>query len=298
MKEGKGSWTAQLGAALRSAEWLAPEDERVCHDPFAKDFLGTTFAIIVKNRLLRRIAIWFTETVTPGMVGYIAGRVRYVDDYLERCIDDGIEQLVILGAGYDSRAYRFEKLKGRGKVFEVDYPATQKMKMDKVKKVLGSLPDHVIYVSIDFEQETLDKVLFESGYDANLKTLFIWEGVTYYITPEAVDATLAVVAKNSGEGSSIIFDYAFQSVLDGTCESREVNRARKAYKLIGTPFTSEHPRFGIEEGAVEKFLSERGFYQVKNVTGEFFESAYAKGVNRNGKLWCVVYATVKPQKET
>jgi len=297
MKEGKPSWTAELGAALRAAEWLAPEDERVCHDPFAKDFLGPIFGTIAKSRLLTRIAVWFSERIAPGMVGYIAGRVRYIDDYLEGCIDDGIEQLVILGAGYDSRAYRVDILKGKVKVFEVDHPATQTVKMEKVKKIFGSLPHHVVYVPIDFENQKLDERLFESGYDKNLKTLFIWEGVTYYITPEAVDTTLAFVAKNSGEGSSIIFDYVFQSVLDGTCGVAEVNRGRKAYERIGTPLTSEHPRFGVEEGTIEGFLSERGFYQVENVTGDHFESAYSKGATQNKKLWSTVYATVKPQKQ-
>ena len=298
MKGEKPSWTAALGAALRAAEWMAPEDKRVCHDPFAKDFLGPVFGAIARSRLLTRIAIWFSERITPGMVGYIAGRVRYIDDYVKSRIDDGIEQLVILGAGYDSRAYRFDEMKGKVKVFEVDYPATQKVKMEKVKKLFGFLPDHVVYVPIDFENQKLDERLFESGYDNNLNTLFTWEGVTYYITPEGVDTTLAFVANNSGEGSSIIFDYAFQSVLDGTCGVAVVNWARKAYELIGTPLTSEHPRFGVEEGTIEEFLSQRGFYKVENVTGEHFESAYTKGANQNKKLWCVVYASVSPRKQS
>jgi methyltransferase (TIGR00027 family) len=270
-----------LAAALRAAEWMAPEDERMCHDPFAKDFLGPIFGTIAKTRLLTKTAIWFSERIA-----------------LEACIDDGIEQLVILGAGYDSRAYRSDKLKGKVKVFEVDHPATQMVKMEKVKKIFGSLPDHVVYVPIDFENQKLDERLFESGYDKSLKTLFIWEGVTYYITPEAVDTTLAFMAKNSGEGSSIIFDYVFQSALDGTCGVAEVNRARKAYERIGTPLTSEHPRFGVREGTIEGFLYDRGFYQVVNITGDNFESAYSKGSIQNKKLWSTVYATVKPQEQT
>jgi methyltransferase (TIGR00027 family) len=298
MKGEKPSWTAELAAALRTAEWLAPENKRTCNDPYAKEFLGPIFGTIAKSRLLTRIAIWFSERIAPGMVGYIAGRVRYVDDYLEARVDDGIEQLVILGAGYDSRAYRFDGLRGKGKVFEVDYPATQRVKIEKVKRIFGSLPEHVVYVPIDFENQKLDDRLFESGYDRNLKTLFIWEGVTYYITPEGVDTTLAFVANNSGEGSSIIFDYVFQSVIDGTCGVAAVNRARKVYELLGTPLTSEHPRFGVEEGTIEEFLTQRGFHQVENITGDHFESAHVKGANQNKKLWCVVYASVAPCKQT
>lgn len=298
MKEGKPSFTAEVTVALRFAEWLAPEDKRVCHDPLAKDFAATKFRIIGKSRLLTRIALWCTERLLPGMVNYIVGRTRYIDDYLKSRIDDGIEQLVILGAGYDSRAYRFDELKGRVKVFEVDFPATQKVKMEKVKKIFGSIPDHVIYVPVDFDEKKLGEGLSESGYDKNLKTLFIWEGVTPYITAEAMDETLAFVAKNSGEGSSIIFDYVFRSALDGTYERKQVHRIRKAWERIGQPVTSERFGFGIEDGTTEEFLSPRGFYQVVNTTGEYFDSAYFKGPHENLKVWCTVYATVKPQKQT
>ena len=270
----------------------------MCHDPLAKDFVPAKFRIIGKSRLLTKIGLWCIERLVPGMVSYIVGRTRYIDAYLKSRIDDGIEQLVILGAGYDSRAYRFDELKGKVKVFEVDFPATQKAKMEKVEKVFGSLPDHVVYIPVDFDERKLGEGLFESGYDKNLKTLFIWEGVTPYITAEAMDETLAFVAENSGEGSSIIFDYVFKSALDGTYEREQVHRIRKAWERIGQPVTSERFCFGIEDGAIEEFLSRRGFYQVENVTGEFFESAYSKGPHENLKVWCTVYATVKPQKQT
>jgi len=221
-------------------------------------------------------------------------RTRYIDDYLKACIDDGIKQLVILGAGYDSRAYRFDGLKGKVKVFEVDNPATQKEKIEKVKKILGSLPDKVVYVPIDFHKEKLDERLFESGYDKNLKTLFIWEGVTMYIAAEAVDETLAFIVNNSGEGSSNIFNYIFQSVVDGTCEMEGAKKARKYVERKGEPWT-----FGIEEGTTEEFLSKRGFYQVKDAGYEFLRSVYCKGANQSRKVpefARIVHATVKPSR--
>ena len=91
-------------------------------------------------------------------MGAIVARERYIDDYLQSCIDDGLEQLVILGAGYDSRAYRFEKLK-RVKVFEVDHPATQRVKVARLKEALGELPENVVFVPIDFTKETLERRL-------------------------------------------------------------------------------------------------------------------------------------------
>ena len=138
MKEGKPSATAEANAAFRAAEWMKPDDERVYNDPFARDFVGTKFGVIIRSRLLTKIALWYADRIIPGAPGSLVIRARYIDDCLKECIDDGIEQLVILGAGYDSRAHRFDKLGENIRVFEVDHPDTQRVKIEKVKKLLGS----------------------------------------------------------------------------------------------------------------------------------------------------------------
>ncbi len=294
MKEGKPSITAELTAAVRAAESLKPKHKRVCCDPLAKSFLGFPFSILVKNRLLVKLVLWDVERIAPGIASEVMARTRYIDDRLTACIKDGIRQLVILGAGYDTRAYRFDELKGNIKVYELDFPATQSIKMERVRKILGSLPQDVIYVSIDFEKDSLDAKLMEHGYDRNLKTLFIWEGVTYYLTPQAIDNTLAFIAGNSGEGSSVIFDYAFQSLLDGTSELKQLNLLLKAYERVGTVITSEHFLSGFREGTVENFLLERGFSVKEHVTGEYFEKAYFQGVSQRrelSRLGGIIHAT-------
>jgi methyltransferase (TIGR00027 family) len=301
MKEGRTSRTADIAAICRATETNKPKDERVCYDPFAKDFLSSRiYSYIDKNRLITKAFHWYADRMGPGALGTIVGRTRYIDDRLQSCIDDSLKQLVILGAGYDSRAYRFEELRGKVKVFEVDHPITQKMKMEKVNKMLGSLPDHVVYVPIDFEKEKLNERLFESGYNMNLKTLFIWEAVTMYLTVEAVDETLDFIARNSGEGSSIIFDYMFKSWVEGTYEyedaeeGKRVERGRRNVERTGEPYI-----FGIEEGTVKEFLSKRGFSQVENVTGDLLKSMYFKGANQNRKVQRFhgyVHATVKPKE--
>src|SRR5512136_35492 len=111
MSEEKPSSSAEMVTAGRAAESMKPKDERICYDPFAQYFLGWKFTLFSKSRLLTKIALWRAEQISPGTVGCLAGRTRYIDEYLQKCIDDGIEQLVILGAGYDSRPYRFDGLK-------------------------------------------------------------------------------------------------------------------------------------------------------------------------------------------
>jgi methyltransferase (TIGR00027 family) len=290
MKKDKPSATAEGNAALRAAELLRPKNERVCEDRFARGFLGLRFGIVVRSRLLTGIALWYAERILPGAFNSLIARTRYIDDYLKQCIDDGIEQLVILGAGYDSRAYRFDELKPKVRVFEVDHPNTQKAKIQKVKKIFGSLPGHVVYVGLDLDQMKLGEGLLKSGYDRSKKTLFIWEGVTVYLLPDAVDETLAFVAENSGKNSSIIFDYAFQSALDVTSENSDAMKWRRAYERRGEP-----PKFALNEDSVEEFMSKRGFYQVKNISLESLKETYFKGANANRNvtnLGGIVQATV------
>jgi methyltransferase (TIGR00027 family) len=288
MKKQQSSISAEGIAFARALESSRPTGERVCYDPLARYFVSPAFFIIAK------IFSGYAQRRSPGVVEFLVARCRYIDDYLKSCIEDGLEQLVILGAGYDSRAYRFKQLKGQVKVFEVDHPATQRVKIEKLKQIFGRLPEHVIYVAIDFNKETLEQRLYASGYEKRLKTLFVWEGVTEYLTAEAVDDTLAFVAKNSGHGSSIIFDYMYTSAITGTVERKEVISMRRYERLTGEGLT-----FGIEEGMIEKFLGQRGFYQIKNADSDFLKKTYFMGVNQKrivAPVYAIVHATVKPSQ--
>ena len=302
MEEGKPSFTAEIDAVIRTMETDKPESERLCYDPFARGFLGTTNRIIGMIPPLRKLALWYLEQKHPFILDCIPARTRYIDEYVSECADAGLEQLIILGAGYDSRAFRIEGLKGKVTVFEVDHPATQKLKIEKLKNMLDPLPSNVVYVPIDFNKETLPQKMSESKYDKDKKSLFIWEGVTPYLTAEAVDETLHFVATNSGPGSSIIFTYILKSVVDDTCQLEGAREIREAFSRGGiADFSSQRGDrllFGIEEGSIEAFLSERGFQQIKDISGDYYEAEYFTGPNRSRKgcrLCRVVSATVKPE---
>ena len=272
MKEGKASRTADIAIAHRTAEARKRPEDRVCYDPFAERFLSGSYRLVASNGITMKIGMWYAERISPGARGWTVARHRFIDECLKQCVADGLDQLVILGAGYDARAYRMEDLRHNVRVFEVDHPDTQQAKRAKFREILGSLPDSVVYVPVDFERDRLDVRLFESGYDSNKRTLFIWEAVTMYIVPETVDETLAFVANNSGSGSSIVMDYIFKSVVDGTCDLYGAAGFSKQVKKRGDPL-----RFGIEEGAVVKFLTDRGFDILKNVTSDFVKSASFRG---------------------
>jgi len=141
-------------------------------------------------------------------------RTRFVDEHVLRALDRGATQVVILGAGFDTRGYRFQgQLRGK-RLFEVDHHGTQEFKKRRAAEVLGPPPDHITYVEIDFQKEKLADVLHGAGYRSSAQTFFVWEGVCMYLKEEAVRETLRFVAAESAAGSSLVLDYACRATLD------------------------------------------------------------------------------------
>lgn len=283
MKKTQASVTAQGIAFARALESSKQAGERICYDPLARQLINPVFY------LLGKLFAGYGERKGPGVIGFLVARCRYMDDYLQEGFKAGLEQLVILGAGLDSRAYRFKQLHDCIKVFEVDHPATQQVKLQKLSKIFGKQPEHVTYVPIDFNQETLQK-LFDFGYNRTARTLYIWEGVVPYLTAQAVDQTLEFVMKNSGGGSSIIFDYIYASALNAAHKRGEIIRMQLAKR-----YTGEGLIFGIEEGQIEGFLRARGFTQIQNLTSEDLRRLYCTGVNQArtiAPIYAIVHATV------
>jgi methyltransferase (TIGR00027 family) len=278
--------TAMGIAIVRGIESEKPEGERICYDPYARLFVNPFLYQFV--RFFDKLG--YSEIKGPGVMGFLAVRDRHIDEFLKAQITQGIDQVVILGAGLDSRAYRFDEMK-RIKVFEVDHPASQQTKIERLQKIFGSIPSHVTYVSIDFNTETLANRLTANGYDEKLKTCFIWQGVTQYLTPSAVDDTLSFIAHHSSAGSSVIFDYMYPTLLDGTIKHGEVTNMRNRQWVSGEMMT-----FGIPEGKITEFLEQRGFANIQNADHTHLHDLYFKGVNSKRKVaygYAVVSATVK-----
>lgn len=277
----KGSSKMAEGIALhRVDESNKSEEERIFYDPYAVHFVNPAILEYAeKYPEQAKAAVEQMERLFPGLGNSIRARVRYFDDFVKNSVDEGLEQLVILGAGYDTRAYRIKGLKGKVRIFEVDHPETQSVKIEKVKEILGSLPSHVIYVPVDFETDNFGERLTAQGYDRSLKTLFLLEGLIMYISPEAVDETLSFIVRNSGKESAILFDYYPESLVDGSCESEAGKNIHNYLVQVGEPL-----KFGIKEGMVESFLIERGFSVVQNVTAEEYKKMYFHGVNKDRKV--------------
>jgi methyltransferase (TIGR00027 family) len=286
VRKNQSSLTAAGIAIARGVESEKPEDERICYDPYARKFVSgwlySMMAFFIRSG--------YAEWRGPGVGAFLAVRERYIDDILEDYLNKGMRQLVILGAGYDSRAYRFDGLKEQVKVFEVDHPATQTDKQVKVNMIFKAIPGHVTFVPVDFNTQTLEKRLTESGFDPKLLTLFIWQGVTMYLTTEAVDETLKFVVENLAHGSAIVFDYVYRKVLEGVQKQSEISSMHR-YRFM----TGEGLSFGIEEGTIGEFLTKRGFRHVRDMGTNELKQTYFTGKKTGRKIasgYGIVVATV------
>lgn len=273
MSKPRASSTAEGMALLRAIESQKPEDLRICYDPIARSLVNgfsfTMSKLVINSGLYERMA--------PGAVAFISARERYIDDFLKKCIDDGFQQVVLLGAGFDTRSYRIPGIE-KTRVFEIDTAATQQAKLVKLKKVIDPLPANITYLPVDFNTQSLEACLANSGYDEKARTLFIWQGVVVYLTQKGVDRTLAFIANHSGDGSAIIFDYFYTETLRDTSRP-EVRAMHKAAKV-----TREGYLFGIDKGKIHQFLRQRGFHDVCNVTSENLHKLYFHGKNENRVL--------------
>ena len=290
MKKGKASWTAEITAVFRATESIRPMPERLLYDKYAVQFLGPSLRLVLKIRRLALFLLWLMiDRRFPGASTTAVSRIRFIDDCLKNSLHDGIEQLVILGAGYDSRAYRFSGLESK-RVFEVDHPNTQKLKKNKLFHILGRLPGHVVYVPVDFEKDKLISKLVASGYRKDLKTLFIWEAVSKYLTPNAVHSLLSSVSANACKGSAIVFDYLFQSMVDGSSGSEFAQKVLEFQASKGEPFI-----FGLPEEKPEMIIKFTGFSLAKNVSSAEIKNMYFNGTARAEELhsfWGIMQAIV------
>jgi methyltransferase (TIGR00027 family) len=279
MRPTQSSVTAEHNAVLRTYESMRPERARICSDPYAACFVPDRFFPAAENidPIGETISIW--ESHFPGVCNAILARTRFIDDCLEAAIRAGIRQLVILGAGYDTRALRFEALKDGVAVFELDHPITQRAKLERIQKYVNADLSHVRYIPIDFSKDSLAAKLLAHGYDGCLTTLFIWEGVTYYLSASAVDDTLLFIRRHTGVKSSVVFDFFPPSVADGTSRLAEARALRDGLKRIG-----EEIRFGIAPDRIVEFMTLRGFIVLQNVSSDDVKARYLRGTHKNRPL--------------
>jgi len=240
--------------AIRNADVVA---EKLL-GPAERAILKDTGSTIVLDALeMDTERAWTTLGPRSVFARGVHVRTRHIDDVLAESLRAGATQVVILGAGLDSRAYRFGDALRGVRVFELDLPQTQNYKKARVRDVFGGLPAHVTYAPIDFATQDLATVLKGAGYDPSKRTLFIWEGVTMYVPEPGIDATLRSIATNAARGSRIVFDYFTERALRDR-QSVLVPIAKNV-AAVGEPFV-----FGMPGDNAAAFISARGFSVISD----------------------------------
>jgi methyltransferase (TIGR00027 family) len=265
--EEKTSRTAEMICSLRAASYY---EENPCYrssDHVATLLIPWFVRYMSKIYILRKIFI--TKFAPKGVYEYVIARTKYIDHIFSEAVDQGFEQVLIFGAGFDTRSIRFLRSDSTVKVFEVDAEATQKAKLGRLHEVGVPIPNNTTYMAIDFNKEDPMECLIANGFQHGKRCLFILEGLLMYLDDDAVDKTFHLMHDLSGEGSRVVFDYIYSSVLKH--EGRYYGEFELQKNVIdaGEPWT-----FGFEEGKVGRYLLDHGFNIEEEYNTGILEKRY------------------------
>jgi methyltransferase (TIGR00027 family) len=270
MKPDRSSRTAEYMAFFRACESVRPARLRLFSDPFAVHFLRSSLrAAVWCSRLpvLDAVTRWYADRRLPGARTSGIARTRLIDEVLSEGLRDRIHQIVILGAGFDCRAYRLPAM-GSASVFEVDHPATLAWKLACLRRALPTRPQNIHYVPIDFNRDNLPQLLAAAGFDPSVPAAFLWEGVTNYLTSSAVDAVLLYVSSCS-PGSRLIFTYVHSGALDASVYFEGAADLLLDVEKVGEPWT-----FGLHPAVVPDFLRERGLALDRDASAHEYRAQF------------------------
>jgi methyltransferase (TIGR00027 family) len=228
MREGKPSLTAAFVAFGRGVGLSNDQRDILARELSPLPFSAALGLLDARTRWPARLA---ARAATLGLADHASLRMAAIDDGVKRAASDGVEQLVLLGAGLDTRAWRMPEL-GAMTVFEVDHPSTQTYKRPRVE-AWRPLSREVRFVSVDFERQALGAALEEAGHDETLPTVWVWEGVTMYLEAPAIDATLGEVDRRTAPRSRLLMTYITPRVL--AISSIAENLALTAFEVLGEP---------------------------------------------------------------
>jgi methyltransferase (TIGR00027 family) len=269
------SKTAGNMALIRALEFLKSPEERLFSDPYARRFVLARHKALLGPahlRAVRALLEGYFDWRAPGARTSGAARTRLIDDWVREAVDGFVRQVVILGAGFDTRALRMKELADIP-VFEVDRPAM----IIRKERTLGAghqRPSRISRIGIDFQKDNLENRLAEAGC-LNLQTLLIWEGVTNYLDNRSVEAVFDFFAREVSVGSRIIFTYVHADVLNGRFVVPGVSRLTSALSAYGEPWT-----FGFVPEEVPAYLAKKGIRLLVDLGAAEYRARYMPPVNK------------------
>jgi len=259
VEPGLPSKTAVYVAAARAVGSKDPDPQLRNPDYLAIKFLGPRERAVLPDLPMNALDLDFDRAMKqlgPHLpVAVMTYRTKRFDAALLDALQNGARQVVVLGAGFDSRAYRFQSQLGDVRVMEVDYGPTQAYKKRRLGEILEVIPPNVSFVPMDFTKDNLLDQLRKAGYSEQQNTFFLWEGVTYYLPESAVKDTLHFVRDHSASGSRIAFDYFGAS-------NPSVNNPRHVYARWGEPVI-----FGFPNDSAHEYVQQEGLGVLSDTQG-------------------------------
>ena len=276
--DSRASLTAEYMALFRALESSQPAGSRLFTDPFAHQFLHQWrkwFAMAAHFGAGRRMVEQLLDRNAPGARAAGIARTKWIDEEVKAALQHAT-QLVLLGAGFDSRAMRLACAQ-RAITFELDQPETSSAKQAALMKAAGALPERIRFISIDFNRQSITEVLTRGGFDWSSPACFVWEGVTNYLPADAVDAVLRQVAETAF-GTILLFTYIHRAVLDRPEKFFGAERLLARLRSYGEPWT-----FGLYPEELPAYLAERGLTLNKDVgVAEVWRGAGRAGPGTRG----------------
>jgi methyltransferase (TIGR00027 family) len=264
--------TAEAACALRAAGALEADPAVRCPDDMAADFLGGfNVTALAKHWMTRRLWVRGVDRRLPGGYTYEIARAKLIDEVVLDVADRGLDELILLGAGLDSRAYRLSAQLGDVRAFELDHPASLESKRVRLRKLLGREPDRVRFVPIDFNSDDLDATLAASGHERSARILVVWSGVSMYLAEEGVASVLSWIASHQDPPASVVFDAVWAGAIDGSREYFGAAELRRRVAEIEEPL-----RWGLPEGRAEETLDGFGLQVERIVDAETLRAAYLR----------------------
>lgn len=291
---GRGSQTAEVMALFRALETLESSRDPLFADPYAERFLrpaGRLLLLLARLKPIHRHIVRVIDRKWPGARTSAVARTRLVDDLLRDALNNGVHQVLILGAGFDARAYRIPGI-ATAHVFEVDHPLTQALKIRLIGRA-NVQSGAVTHAPIDFTSQTVDDVLRGSDFDINVRSFVLWEGVTNYLTEAAVNTTLRAIAASMPAESELFFTYVHHGILDGSLQCDGAAEILERVRQAGEPWTC-----GFDPSEMPAYLLARGFTLVEDLSADEYRARYFGDAARAMKGYSFYRAVVARRSES
>lgn len=252
MRNHEPSRTAEFMAVFRASEHARPSGERAFSDPFARALLPPNLRLAAKLFSLRPTAALLNRYIdrrSPGARTSGVARTRLIDEWIEQAAAF-IDQVVLLGAGFDTRAWRLDAI-ASARIFEVDHPNTAEVKQERLRAAGADLA-RATFVKVDFEKDDFDTLLRAAGFDPSRPAIVVWEGVSQYLNADVVSDVLRWAGRLAA-GSRFIFTYVHEGVLNGSRGFIGADEAIANVNASGEPW-----KFGLIPEQLPAYLRERG----------------------------------------